>query len=104
MKKVNYKGTELEVMYQENEIGYGECIIGNISRKGDGFLFEEQARRVRAPRNPKLYDGQYCSLVHRKDGRYQLHVSTFTDLGSVDVRRMVREIHKEMVDALKCVQ
>ena len=61
------------VMQNDALLIEGQCYSGVLTRNGeDHFVFEESVNRGgRCPRNPKLFDGQYCSLVHMQNGKYQ---------------------------------
>lgn len=75
MKKLTFHKTDLAcIMQAVEEITPNMCHNGVISRNEDGsFRFEESVRKGRAPRNPKLFDGKFISMVHMPNGRYQCH-------------------------------
>ena len=75
MKKLTFHKTDLAcIMQAVEEITPNMCHNGVISRKEDGsFRFEESVRKSSAPRNPKLFDGKFISMVHMPNGRYQCH-------------------------------
>ena len=52
---------------------------GVLSKNPDGYKFEESVKIKRPRHNPKLYEGDYVSLVHRSDGKYACtlkHIAT----------------------------
>ena len=68
MKKVIYKAIDLTcALQQDSEISTDKCLNGVISRTGKGLRFEEAAKGHRVKRNPKLYDGNFISLVHMQN-------------------------------------
>lgn len=60
-------------LQQDNEISQNKCYTGIFSKRGDSLKFEEAIRKGRAPRNPKLFDGKYITLVRKTNGKYQIH-------------------------------
>ena len=72
MKKKNYPNVNLTCAFQNTEeLSGNQCLNGVFSKTGNGFLFEEAIRKGRAPRNPKLFDGKYISILYMQNGRYQ---------------------------------
>lgn len=60
-------------LQQDNEISQNKCYTGIFSKRGNLLKFEEAIRKGRAPRNPKLFDGKYITLVRKTNGKYQIH-------------------------------
>lgn len=60
-------------LQQDNEISQNKCYTGIFSKRGNSLKFEEAIRKGRAPRNPKLFDGKYITLVRKTNGKYQIH-------------------------------
>ena len=75
MKKT-YPNVTLDCTFQTPDnsqpslpIEEGQCLNGVISKITGGFRFEEAVKSRRPKRNPKLFDGNYCSLVHMQKRR-----------------------------------
>ena len=64
------------MLQQDNEISQNKCYTGIFSKRGNSLKFEEAIRKGRAPRNPKLFDGKYITLVRKTNGKYQIHAKT----------------------------
>ena len=100
MQKKTYTPTTLAcIMQQDSEITSDKCLNGIISKTTDGFRFEEVLRKGRPPRNPKLFDGQYISMVRMQNGKYQIHMKTLAD--GFDREKLPYLVCNEMVNALK---
>ena len=68
------------VMQNDTLLVEGQCYTGVLTRDSkDHFLFEEAVRKGRAPRNPKLFDGKYVSMVRKQNGSYQFYMKTLAD-------------------------
>ena len=77
MTNITINNTNLTCMLQQdNEINQNKCYTGIFSKRGDSLKFEESIRKGRAPRNPKLFDGKYITLVRKTNGKYQIHAKT----------------------------
>ena len=102
MQKKNYYNVDLTCAFQQAEnFENNQCLNGVFSKTSNGFLFEEAIRKGRPPRNPKLYDGKYISMVKMQNGRYQCHLKTM-DKG-FDKRTFAEEVYQEIVNALKII-
>lgn len=102
MKKTTYTAIELScILQQDSEISSDKCLTGVISPTEKGFRFEEAVRKGRPKRNPKLFDGNYCSLVHMQNGKYQCHLKTFDPCGSGDAKELAFKVYSEMINAFK---
>ena len=85
MQKKTYKSINLAcTLQQDDEITTDKCLNGVISKTTEGFRFEEAVRKGRPKRNPKLFDGKFCSLVHMANGKYQIHMKTIDASGELD--------------------
>ena len=74
MTNITINNTNLTcTLQQDNEISQNKCYTGIFSKRGDLLKFEEAIRKGRAPRNPKLFDGKYITLVRKTNGKYQIH-------------------------------
>ena len=104
MKKVIYKAIDLTcALQQDSEISTDKCLNGVISRSEKGFRFEEAVRKGRAKRNPKLYDGNYISLVHMANGRYQCHMRTINASGNFDRQELAFKVYSELLTAFNII-
>jgi len=102
MQKKTYTATTLAcVLQQTDEITTDTCLSGIISRTSDGFRFEEAIRKGRPPRNPKLFDGKYVSMVRMQNGKYQMHLKTMSD--SIDREKFAFGVYSEITNALKII-
>ena len=78
---------------------------GVLSQNEDGFRFEEAVKQKRPRRNPKLYEGQYVSLVHRHDGKYACTLKCIRDNEKdFDHHTMAFRIYLELIDALEIIR
>lgn len=102
MKKKIYTPITLTcVLQQDNEMPTDTCLCGVMSRTSKGFRFEEAIRKGRAPRNPKLYDGQYVTMVRMRNGRYQMHLKTMQHC--IDHEKYAFGVYSEITNALKII-
>lgn len=90
-------------LQQDSEIINEKCLTGILSRNNDGFLFEEAIRKGRAPRNPKLFDGKYISMVRKQNGRYQCHIKTFNPK-EMDRKKTAFAIYCELTQAFNIIE
>lgn len=105
MKKTVYKNVELTCAFQQaNDLQKNECLQGVMSRNDKGFRFEEAVKHTRHHRNPKLYEGEHCSLVHRPNGKYQLHFKPFEVSGPFKLFDFSFPFYMEMMDALRIIE
>ena len=99
MKKKTYSNVNLTCAFQQAEnLENNQCLNGVFSKTNKGFLFEEAIRKGRPPRNPKLFDGKYISMVKRQNGRYQCHIKTF-DPKEMDRKQTAYDIYTEIAQA-----
>ena len=99
MKKKTYSNVNLTCAFQQAEnLENNQCLNGVFSKTNNGFLFEEAIRKGRPPRNPKLFDGKYISMVKRQNGRYQCHIKTF-DPKEMDRKQTAYDIYTEIAQA-----
>lgn len=104
MKKAIYANTTLACTFQQDEFNEHECLHGVISKSNDGFKFEEAVKQKRHLRNPKLFNGNYCSLVHMQNGKYQIHMRTIDATTVIEPEVFASKVYKELVKALKIAQ
>ena len=104
MQKKTYTATTLSCTLQQgSEFTPNKCLNGVISKTHEGFRFEEAVRQGRPKRNPKLFDGKYCSLVHMANGKYQIHMKTI-DASSIDDRHdLAFKVYSELLSAFTVI-
>ena len=99
MNKKTYTSTNLACVLQHSEeITNDQCLNGVISKTSDGFRFEEAIRKGRPPRNPKLYDGKFISMVKMQNGRYQCHLKTMDE--HFDRKNRAFAVYSELTAAM----
>lgn len=99
MNKKTYTSTNLACVLQHSEeITNDQCLNGVISKTSDGFRFEEAIRKGRPPRNPKLYDGKFISMVKMQNGRYQCHLKTMGE--HFDRKNFAFAVYSELTAAM----
>ena len=105
MKKRIYTGATINVVLQtETEVSNNNCPKGIISKDENGeFRFEEEIRKGRPARNPKLHDGKYLSMVRMANGKYQFHMKTLQAGPETDAREVAREVAKEILKGFKII-
>lgn len=105
MNKVRFENATIEVVLQHSEeLSVDNCSTGVISVDETGNLkFEEEIRKGRAPRNPKLFDGDYLSMVRMQNGKYQFHMKTLKAEAGIDGREIAKAISKEIIKAFKFI-
>ena len=78
---------------------------GVRSRNGAGFRFEAAVKQKRPRRNPKLYEGDYVSLVHRSDGKYACTLKYVRPKDEdYDHHDVAFKIYLELIDALQIIR
>ena len=78
---------------------------GVLSRNDEGFRFEEAVKQKRPRRNPKLYEGQYVSLVHRSDDKYACTLKHIHPGGEdYNHHDVAFKIYLELIDALQIIR
>ena len=80
-----------------------QCLNGVFSKTEKGFKFEEAIKQPRTKRNPKLFDGKYCSLVHMQNGKYQIHMKTINASGISDRQDLAFKVYSELLNAFKII-
>lgn len=105
MKKKTYFNVDLAcTLQQDTEIAQDKCLNGVISKIRGGFRFEESIRGHRDKRNPKLFDGNYCSLVHMQNGKYQIHMKTINASAISDPNDFAFKVYSELLSAFKVIE
>lgn len=104
MQKKKYSNINLDcALQQDTEITNEKCLNGVISKTAEGFRFEEAVRKGRPKRNPKLFDGTFCSLVHMANGKYQIHMKTIDASGITDRNELAFKVYSELLNALNVI-
>ena len=79
MYKINIKNASLQLVVQQPQVtDQPMCLAGVLSKNENEFRFEQSVKQKRPRRNPKLYEGQYVSLVHRSDNKYACTLKCIT--------------------------
>ena len=92
------------VMQNDAHLVEGQPYNGLLTRDGDDhFIFEEASHKGRSPRNPKLFDGNYCSLVHMQNGKYQIHMKTINASAIEDRRDFAFKVYTELLSAFDII-
>ena len=106
MYKKTFNNISLQLVMQHFESAEPtKSHAGVLSPFQDGFRFEEAVKQKRPRRNPKLYEGQYVSLVHRHDGKYACTLKCIRDNEKdFDHHTMAFRIYLELIDALEIIR
>ena len=93
------------VMQQAQVFNLSMSHAGVLSMNPDGFRFEAAVKQKRPRRNPKLYEGQYVSLVHRSDGKYACSLKCISPHDKdFDHNTVAFRIYLELIDALQIIR
>ena len=102
---VNNIALQLVMQHPEVVINPSMSHAGVLSKDGEGFRFEEAVKQKRPLRNPKLYEGQYVSLVHRSDGKYACSLKCISPHDKdFDHNTVAFRIYLELIDALQIIR
>ena len=106
MFKQTINNINLQLVMQQQEVfNQPMSHAGVLSMNQDGFRFEEAVKQKRPRRNPKLYEGQYVSLVHRHDGKYACTLKCIRgNEKDFDHHTMAFRIYLELIDALQIIR
>lgn len=106
MYKKIFSNVSLQVVMQQQEVAEQSMShTGVLSMNTDGFRFEEAVKQKRPRRNPKLYEGQYVSLVHRSDGKYACTLKCISPHDKdFDHNTVAFRIYLELIDALQIIR
>ncbi|MCQ2223949.1 MAG: hypothetical protein MJZ35_09210 [Bacteroidaceae bacterium] len=95
------------IMQHDAILSEGQCYRGVLTRDAENhYLFEEATHTLtdrHGQRNPKLFDGDYCSLVHMQNGRYQVHMKTITAGKDLDCNALAFAVYSELLNALNII-
>ena len=93
------------VMQQPEVVNQPMCLAGVLSKNQDQYRFEQAVKQKRPRRNPKLYEGQYVSLVHRSDGKYACTLKCINDKEKdFDHHTLAFRIYLELISALEIIR
>ena len=104
MTRKTIRNVELMTRMQETAcLVEGRCYRGVFSKVGEArYLFEEAVVTSRCEmRNPKLFEGRHISLVHRQNGRYQVHMRTILPVNQEEAQQLAFQVYDELVTAFK---
>jgi len=95
------------IMQNDAVLTEGQCYRGVLIRDAENhYLFEEAVQTSvcrQGIRNPKLFDGEYCSLVHMQNGKYQIHMKTIDANKGLDPNTLAFAVYSELLNALKII-
>ena len=106
MYKQTISNINLQLVMQQPQVVINPSMshAGVLSMNGEGFRFEEAVKIKRPRRNPKLYEGDYVSLVHRSDGKYACTLKYIRDQEKdFDHHNVAFRIYLELIDALQII-
>jgi len=102
MIKQVFQQIDLTCMMQEAASQNVVCKgVMSINSSNGLFRFEEAVASNGNTLNPKLYKGKYVSLVHMKNGKYQLHLRVLEATPEMDCQSLANDIRNEISEALK---
>ena len=107
MYKQTINNISLQLVMQQPQVVINPSMshAGVLSMNGEGFRFEEAVKQKRPRRNPKLYEGDYVSLVHRSDGKYACTLKYIRDHDKdFDHNTVAFRIYLELIDALQIIR
>ena len=106
MYKQTINNISLQLVMQKFEVfNQNMCLPGVLSKNPDGYKFEQAKKQKRPRRNPKLYEGDYVSLVHRSDGKYACTLKYIRDQEkNFDHHTVAFRIYLELIDALQIIR
>ena len=105
MQKKTYQNITLVCHLQnKKQLPETECLSGVISKTTDGVLFQETLSHKRVVRNGKLYQGNYVSIVRRKNGLYYPILKAIKASAVNDRSTLAFSIYSEISEALNCVE
>ena len=107
MYKQIINNISLQLVMQQPQVVINPSMshAGVLSKDGDGFRFEEAVKQKRPRRNPKLYEGDYVSLVHRSDGKYACTLKCINDKEKdFDHHTLAFRIYLELISALEIIR
>lgn len=106
MYKQTINNISLQLVMQQPQVtDQPMCLAGVLSKNQNEFRFEQFVKQKRPRRNPKLYEGQYVSLVHRSDNKYACTLKCITPkTEGFDHHNVAFRIYLELIDALQIIR
>lgn len=105
MSKKVFSNTTLACSLQDgSEIKESKCLHGLLTPMGDSFRFEEEVKQQTKPhtRNPKIFDGDFISLVRKEDNTIQF--SFKTTKVDFDPENFAFKVYSEVVKAIEKIK
>ena len=105
MIKKSYPSVRLDCIMQTEELNSESCPMGVMSFNPEDstFRFEEATKRHRPSRNLKLYEGDYVSIVHMQNGKYQVHMRNIDASGCPDRKDLAFKVYNELLNAFTII-
>ena len=106
MYKQTINNISLQLVMQQPQVtDQPMCLASVLSKNQNEFRFEQSVKQKRPRRNPKLYEGQYVSLVHRSDNKYACTLKCITPkTEGFDHHNVAFRIYLELIDALQIIR
>ena len=106
MYKQSINNISLQLVMQQPQVtDQPMCLAGVRSKNQNEFRFEQSVKQKRPRPNPKLYEGQYVSLVHRSDNKYACTLKCITPkTEGFDHHNVAFRIYLELIDALQIIR
>lgn len=103
MKEKN-QFVQLNCLIHSTAMEDGDHRLGILTKNNAStYNFVEAAMRKSYTPNPKLYDGNYVSLVRQKDGRFRLNIKQLNLSPTMDQAAITAGIVADITNALKIV-
>lgn len=103
MEREKIKRTKLTILTQGSPLKEGECKNGVFSLTKEGYRFEESVRKMRNPKNPKLFDGHVISMYRQSNGNYRLFLKMF-DPKVMNKDFLLNQVYAELQEALNITE
>ena len=104
MKKTTINNVNIDIFTQKEEkFSEKRCYSGVLSKSSGRIKFEETISKGRHPRNPKLYDGKYISLIRKSNGKYQICSKLIELDEKSDATRISLDVWSDISCALQIV-
>lgn len=93
------------IMQEADNLATGQCYNGVLTRVSENsYLFEEAVHIDRhGKRNPKIYEGNFVSLVHMQNGKYQVHMRTIGADAAIDLKELAFKVYSELLNAFNII-
>lgn len=105
MSKKVFSNTTLACNLQDgSEIKENYCLHGLLTPMGSSFRFEEEIKQPAKPyrRNPKIFDGEFISLVRKEDNSIQF--SFKSSKANFDPENFAFNVYSEVVKAINKIK